>query len=135
MLQIQSKKPHPSSQEMVEKNMHTHANRMDIVRLHQRAEDAETEMRQAQLIASMEAREQEKLRQQLGLARQEIDAQRREKREFFAKLSQLLEMESAAGSLGEASLHVTQRWREARKQISNLPIRLRCPPPLLTQKI
>ena len=130
---------------MVEKNMHTHANRMDIVRLHQRAEDAETEMRQAQLIASMEAREQEKLRQQLGLARQEIDAQRREKREFFAKLSQLLEMESAAGSLGEASLHVTQRWREARKQISNLLAekankssqcaRLRCPPPLLTQKI
>jgi hypothetical protein len=68
--------------------MADHASRMDIVRLHQRAEDAENEMRQAQLVASMEAQAQERVQNELMKALAEIDRLTKDRDDFFLKMKQ-----------------------------------------------
>lgn len=66
--------------------MSEHASRMDIVRLHQRAEDAENEMRQAQLIAAMEAQATNQVKARLDDAMREIQSLRAERETFLHQI-------------------------------------------------
>lgn len=103
-IMAQAKKPHPNKIEMYDEIMQEHASRMDIVRLHQRAEDAENEMRQAQLISTMEAQAQEKLHSELNRALMAMEGLNREGQELKLRLSATEEARvEAVNSLSAAS--------------------------------
>lgn len=113
-----AKKPHPSKLEGMDELMEAHASRMDIVRLHQRAEDAEQEAAQARMIAAMEAEATDKVRAQLGAALAELARMENEKGEFLLALeadmretSKLTELQQALSLIREH--HATCSENEA----------------------
>lgn len=121
---MSAKMPHPKPVEVVEGILEQHAGRMDIVRLHQRAEDAENAMGQAQLIASMEAKAQEQTRAELGRVLQEMENMKREREEFLRKMQMRESKNSdAARTLEQVMEHVSQLkadLQESKTQVTML---------------
>jgi len=94
------------------------------VRLHQAREDAEAEMRQAQLIAAMEAQAQEQTKAQLEQVLSEMAKMKQEKMDFVRKLSSLAGEHASAetnfNSLNQLMADLKTELSESRGHIQML---------------